>query len=77
MEPADRGVAPPPSRGGAPAASERPSAGRHDPIRVEPSGAARPAESVDQRLARYMRAGTLNFAALPPLSLYVHLPWCL
>ena len=25
----------------------------------------------------YMRAGTLQFAALPPLSLYVHLPWCL
>src|SRR5258706_6979577 len=24
-----------------------------------------------------MRAGTLNLAALPPLSLYVHLPWCL
>jgi oxygen-independent coproporphyrinogen-3 oxidase len=25
----------------------------------------------------YMRAGTLQLAALPPLSLYVHLPWCL
>ena len=25
----------------------------------------------------YMRPGTLQFAALPPLSLYVHLPWCL
>ncbi|MFZ2737548.1 MAG: radical SAM family heme chaperone HemW [Burkholderiaceae bacterium] len=24
-----------------------------------------------------MRAGTLQFAAPPPLSLYVHLPWCL
>ena len=30
-----------------------------------------------QRLARYLRPGTLNLAALPPLSLYVHLPWCL
>ncbi|MDO9313998.1 MAG: radical SAM family heme chaperone HemW [Burkholderiaceae bacterium] len=28
-------------------------------------------------LARYLRPGTLNLAALPPLSLYVHLPWCL
>ena len=28
-------------------------------------------------LAHYMRAGTLQLAALPPLSLYVHLPWCL
>ncbi len=25
----------------------------------------------------YMRPGTLQFTALPPLSLYVHLPWCL
>jgi oxygen-independent coproporphyrinogen-3 oxidase len=28
-------------------------------------------------MARYMRPGTLSLAALPPLSLYVHLPWCL
>jgi putative oxygen-independent coproporphyrinogen III oxidase len=26
---------------------------------------------------RYLRPGTLNLPALPPLSLYVHLPWCL
>lgn len=25
----------------------------------------------------YMRPGTLQFAALPPLALYIHLPWCL
>ena len=25
----------------------------------------------------YMRAGSLQFAALPPLGLYIHLPWCL
>ena len=24
-----------------------------------------------------MRPGTLNLAGLPPLSLYIHLPWCL
>lgn len=30
-----------------------------------------------QDLQHYMRAGTLQLAALPPLSLYVHLPWCL
>jgi len=36
-----------------------------------------PAEPVADRLARYMRSGTLSLAALPPLSLYVHLPWCL
>ena len=40
----------------------------------QPAGAA---ESTDERLARYMRPGTLSLAALPPLSLYVHLPWCL
>ena len=35
-----------------------------------PSGAADAA-------ARFLRPGTLNLAQLPPLSLYVHLPWCL
>jgi putative oxygen-independent coproporphyrinogen III oxidase len=34
-------------------------------------------ESTAERLARYMRLGTLSLPALPPLSLYVHLPWCL
>ena len=28
-------------------------------------------------ITHYMRPGTLQLAALPPLSLYVHLPWCL
>ncbi len=28
-------------------------------------------------LQHYMRPGTLQLGALPPLSLYVHLPWCL
>lgn len=27
--------------------------------------------------AHYLRPGTLQLGALPPLSLYVHLPWCL
>ena len=35
-----------------------------------PSGAADAA-------VRFLRPGTLNLAQLPPLSLYVHLPWCL
>ena len=30
-----------------------------------------------QDLAHYMRPGSLQLGALPPLSLYVHLPWCL
>ena len=28
-------------------------------------------------IQHYMREGTLRLTALPPLSLYVHLPWCL
>ncbi len=28
-------------------------------------------------LQHYMRPGTLQLSALPPLSLYIHLPWCL
>jgi putative oxygen-independent coproporphyrinogen III oxidase len=36
-----------------------------------------PTDSVAERLARCMRPGTLSLAALPPLSVYVHLPWCL
>jgi oxygen-independent coproporphyrinogen-3 oxidase len=28
-------------------------------------------------VVHYMRPGTLQLPALPPLSLYVHLPWCL
>ena len=34
-------------------------------------------ETAAQRLMRYMRTGTLSLPALPPLSLYIHLPWCL
>jgi oxygen-independent coproporphyrinogen-3 oxidase len=30
-----------------------------------------------QDIQHYMRAGTLQLQSLPPLSLYVHLPWCL
>ena len=44
---------------------------------AEPAPAAPPAASVAERLAAFMRPGSLTLAALPPLSLYVHLPWCL
>ena len=44
--------------------------------RLDAAPASRP-ESTAERLARYSRSGTLSFDALPPLSLYVHLPWCL
>ena len=36
------------------------------------------AEVVPQRdILHYLRAGTLQLTSLPPLTLYVHLPWCL
>ena len=38
--------------------------------------AAAPAAPADAA-ARYLRPGTLQLGALPPLALYVHLPWCL
>jgi putative oxygen-independent coproporphyrinogen III oxidase len=46
-------------------------------IAIVADGQAPRSEDVGERLARYARAGTLSLAALPPLSLYVHLPWCL
>lgn len=36
-----------------------------------------PEQPVPHDVQHYMRAGTLQLVALPPLSLYVHLPWCL
>ena len=30
-----------------------------------------------QDIQHYMRSGTLKLKSLPPLSLYVHLPWCI
>jgi putative oxygen-independent coproporphyrinogen III oxidase len=45
-----------------------------------PIQTAGPPEGVGQALREpvwYMRDGTLQLPALPPLSLYVHLPWCL
>ncbi len=43
-------------------------------IPIVPTGAT---PVVVPDLAHLMRPGTLQLAALPPLSLYVHLPWCL
>ena len=38
---------------------------------------AEEATTAPQSLQYYLRPGLLQLAALPPLSLYVHLPWCL
>ena len=46
-------------------------------IPIAPVDEASAAPAVLHDVQHYMRPGTLQLAALPPLSLYVHLPWCL
>lgn len=46
-------------------------------IPITPSDAPGTAPVVQRDVTHYMRPGTLHLSALPPLSLYVHLPWCL
>lgn len=47
---------------------------RSIPIKTE----AQPSTAADWRdVAHWMRPGTLQLQGLPPLSLYIHLPWCL
>ncbi len=44
----------------------------HIPIQLDAGTAPGPVD-----IQHYMRSGTLSLGSLPPLSLYVHLPWCL
>jgi oxygen-independent coproporphyrinogen-3 oxidase len=46
-------------------------------IRIAADSPLLAAEPTEDRLARYMREGTLALRSQPPLALYVHLPWCL
>jgi coproporphyrinogen III oxidase-like Fe-S oxidoreductase len=46
-------------------------------VSLLPADEATGAQPVLHDVQHYMRPGTLQLAALPPLSLYVHLPWCL
>jgi coproporphyrinogen III oxidase-like Fe-S oxidoreductase len=50
---------------------------RNDP---DPPGGCQRAGGVDNvaghRRAAYLQPGALNLTALPPLSLYIHFPWC-
>ena len=50
-------------------------------IPIQPVDAAVTAETEatapTHDLQHYLRPGTLQLTALPPLSLYVHLPWCI
>ena len=50
------------------------------PVRLAPSGehvSAAGLPHAADAASRFLREGTLRLGALPPLSLYVHLPWCL
>ncbi len=54
----------------------------HPQVELAPSGSvtalgAPPLQHATVQLPHYMRAGTLQLQALPPLALYLHLPWCL
>jgi putative oxygen-independent coproporphyrinogen III oxidase len=41
------------------------------------SGATSTSTSLTQSVDHFLRPGTLQLPALPPLALYVHLPWCI
>ncbi len=48
-------------------------------IPIKPVGKDAPRDAVAasaQAATAYLKPGVLNLAALPPLSLYVHFPWC-
>ncbi len=47
------------------------------PISVVGASPAAESGGALKDIQHYMREGTLRLSALPPLSLYVHLPWCL
>ena len=46
-------------------------------IPIVPAAGDEATAPVQQAAQHYLRPGTLQLSALPPLSLYVHLPWCL
>ena len=56
-----------PPQGGAPS-------GPAEPVPRRPLGRA---DAATSGVEHFLRPGTLQLGALPPLALYVHLPWCL
>ena len=66
-------MTPPRSAFGAPPQGGAPS-GPAEPVPQPPLG---PASAASPGVDHYLRPGTLQLGALPPLALYVHLPWCL
>jgi putative oxygen-independent coproporphyrinogen III oxidase len=45
-------------------------------IPVKPIDTAKPAAAIVQPVEAYLQPGLINLPAMPPLSLYVHFPWC-
>ena len=46
-------------------------------IPIQPDTSASDQATKPRDIQHYMRPGTLQLQTLPPLSLYIHLPWCL
>jgi len=46
-------------------------------IPIQPASNAPEVAVLPHDIQHYMRPGTLQLTSLPPLSLYIHLPWCL
>ncbi|HZW12662.1 MAG TPA: radical SAM family heme chaperone HemW [Noviherbaspirillum sp.] len=46
------------------------------PIKPVPAGGKPASSSPAQAAAAFLKPGALHLSALPPLSLYVHFPWC-
>jgi len=66
-------VTPPRSADGAPP----PGGAASGPAKPVPRRPLEPAAGAARGVEYFLRPGTLQLPALPPLSLYVHLPWCL
>jgi putative oxygen-independent coproporphyrinogen III oxidase len=46
-------------------------------ITIKPDNTSASTSASRPEVSHYLRPGTLQLPALPPLALYVHLPWCL
>ena len=45
-------------------------------IPIYPVDGAKPASSLKAVKDQFLQAGSLHLSSLPPLSLYIHFPWC-
>ena len=45
-------------------------------VKITPVADAAPVQTGAESVQHYLRPGVLSLATLPPLALYVHIPWC-